>query len=55
MCEELGYQVEENRSVVQRQLICEVITREKEVKIIAELPMFLRKESKLMSITRNLR
>jgi len=38
MCEELEYQAEENGSVVQRQLICEVITRGKEVKIITELP-----------------
>jgi len=38
MCEELEYQGEENGSVVQRQLICEVITRGKEVKIITELP-----------------
>ena len=38
MSEELEYQAEENGSVVQRQLICEVITRGKEVKIITELP-----------------
>ena len=38
MCEELEYQAEENGRVVQRQLICEVITRGKEVKIISELP-----------------
>ena len=38
MCEELEYQAEENGRVVQRQLICEVITRGKEVKIITELP-----------------
>ena len=38
MCEELEYQAEENGSVVQRQLLCEVITRGKEVKIITELP-----------------
>jgi HSP20 family molecular chaperone IbpA len=38
MCEELEYQAEENGGVVQRQLICEVITRAKEVKIISELP-----------------
>src|SRR6187401_2109895 len=38
MCEELEYQAEENGSVVQRQLICEGITRGKEVKIITELP-----------------
>ncbi|MGI8719188.1 MAG: Hsp20/alpha crystallin family protein [Nitrososphaeraceae archaeon] len=38
MSEELEYQAEENGGVVQRQLICEVITRGKEVKIISELP-----------------
>ena len=38
MSEELEYQAEENGRVVQRQLICEVITRGKEVKIITELP-----------------
>jgi HSP20 family molecular chaperone IbpA len=38
MSEELEYQAEENGRVVQRQLICEVITRGKEVKIISELP-----------------
>jgi HSP20 family molecular chaperone IbpA len=38
MSEELEYQAEENGSIVQRQLICEVITRGKEVKIISELP-----------------
>ena len=38
MSEELEYQAEENGGIVQRQLICEVITRGKEVKIISELP-----------------
>ncbi len=38
MSEELEYTAEEKGDVVQRQLICEVITRRKEIKIISELP-----------------
>src|SRR4029078_8630873 len=38
MSEELEYKAEEKGDVVQRQLICEVITRRKEIKIISELP-----------------
>ena len=38
MSEELEYKAEEKDEVVQRQLICEVITRGKEIKIISELP-----------------
>jgi HSP20 family molecular chaperone IbpA len=37
MNEELEYKSVENGDVVQRQLICEVITRGKEIKIISEL------------------
>lgn len=38
MYEDLEYQAEQIWGVVQRQLICEVITRGKEVKLISELP-----------------
>jgi HSP20 family molecular chaperone IbpA len=38
MSEELEYKAEEKGDVVQRQLICEVITRGKEIKVISELP-----------------
>ena len=47
MYEELEYQAEENGSVVQRQLICEVITRGKEVKIITELPSVSKERNKI--------
>lgn len=47
MYEELEYQAEENGSVVQRQLICEVITRGKEVKIITELPSVSKERIKI--------
>lgn len=47
MSEELEYQAEENGRVVQRQLICEVITRGKEVKIISELPRVSKERIKM--------
>jgi HSP20 family molecular chaperone IbpA len=38
MAEALDRQIEEDSGVVERQLICEVITTAKEVKVITELP-----------------
>jgi|ERR1044071_1646636 len=38
MSEELEYNAEEKGDIVPRQLICEVITRGKEIRIISELP-----------------
>src|SRR6187401_641811 len=54
MCEELEYQAEENGSVVQRQLICEVITRGKEIKIISELPGVSKERIKMNVYNREL-